>query len=149
MIILRKNNKTFSDKDTKKRDPLPDLFEHPENWEDKFDDTTVNIRYSDQYNDDMKELGELVKRDVRNLIKDIKKGYLYTDGPHGGDTHYLKKYSDPKKYHRMSKSINTFDRLVYTIYPPRLNEEKRVLETPVTINNAKNHKLPGQKEYSE
>lgn len=159
MIILRNRkiklkNKIFNslleDNDKNKRDPLPEPFEQPDEWGEY--ETKYRIRRSDQYNKDMSGFGEVEKQYVRKLVKDIKNGYIYTDGPNGGDTHYLKKYSNPNKYHRMSKSINTFDRLVYSIYSPKLEEDvetgEKVIAIPIIINSLKGHNIPGQGLYS-
>lgn len=147
MIILRQETKTFSK--NKQRDPLPPPFPIPSTWTGKYDKIFVDVRYGKQYSKDMSTIGEVQKKDIRDFIKDIKAGYYYIDGPHGGDTHYLSKKSKPSRYHRMTKSSNTFDRLDYNIYPPELNEDKREVAIPVVIQSAKFHNIPGEGLYSE
>lgn len=142
MILKRK---TYS-----RRDPLPKLFEIPREWEGKYDKIEYAVDQIDkQYNKDMQELGSIDKQAVRKLRKDLKDGYLYVDGPNGGDTHYLSDYSNPEKYHRLTKSINTFDRMDYLVYPPELDEEGRKLVIPVVIQSLRGHLIYGQGEYSE
>lgn len=142
MILKRK---TYS-----RRDPLPEPFPVSLEWVGKYDGIEYAVRQIDkQYNKDMQELGSIDKQAVRKLRKDLKEGYLYFDGPNGGDTHYLSDYSNPGKYHRLTKSINTFDRMDYLVYPPELDEEGRKLVIPVVIQSLRGHLIYGQGEYSE
>ena len=86
---------------------------------------------------------------VRKFRKDLKAGFLYLDGLAGGDAHYLSDYSIPGKYHRLTKSINAFDRMDYLVYPPVLDEERRKVIIPVVIQSLRGHLIYGQGEYSE
>ena len=143
MIVKRK---IYSNR----RDPLPDPFPIPEEWIGKFDNTEYVVDQVDkQYNKDMQELGPIDKQTVRKFRKDLKAGNIYQDGPNGGDTHYLADYSDPGKFHRLTKSINTFDRMDYLVYPPVLDEENRRVIIPIVIQSLKGHLIYGQGEYSE
>ena len=151
MIILRKikaQNKLFSLIKKKERDPLPNKFPIPEEWKGKYIKTKVIVSYGPQYSKDMMIVGDVQKKVIRNLIKDIKNGYYYTDGPNGGDTHYLAKESKPSKFHRMTKSPNNFDRLDYNIYPYELDEKNKQLIIPIVIQSVKYHNIPGKGLYS-
>jgi hypothetical protein len=148
MIILRQKIKNFSTT-LKQRDPLPDPFPIPSEWDGKYDKVYVDVKYGKQYSKDLAIMGDIQKKTIRNFIKDIKLGYYYVDGPNGGDTHYLSKKSKPSKYHRMTKSSNTFDRLDYNIYPPVLDENKMEVSIPIVIQSAKFHNIPGEGLYSE
>ena len=133
-----------------RRDPLPEPFPIPEEWIGKFDHTEYKVSQVDkQYNKDMQELGPIDKQTVRKFRKDLKDGKVYQDGPNGGDTHYLADYSDPGKFHRLTKSINTFDRMDYLVYPPVLDEENRRVLIPIVIQSLRGHTIYGQGEYSE
>lgn len=127
MIILRQ--KQFA-----RRDPLPNPFPIPDEWEDKYNDVIYSVSQIDKsYNKDIAKFGSIDKAKIKGLRKDLKNGFIYSDGPNGGDTHYLSDYSNPNKYHRMSKSINEFDRLVYLIYPPILDERNSKVIIPIVI----------------
>ena len=41
----------------------------------------MTIGYSKTYEEDMKKLGPVTKKRIKDLVNDIKKGYIYTDGP--------------------------------------------------------------------
>lgn len=65
------------------------------------------------------------KSDIEKLKADIKKGYLYNDGPAGGDTHYLSDYSKKRNSALMSKIIgNSEHRLNYRVFEPEIIEGK-------------------------
>jgi len=93
------------------------------------------------------------KKTIRNLKKDILNGHIYSDGPAGGDTHYLSKFSKKDKLHSLSKSINTVDRFNYLVYPPYLeeNEETGELEykQDIVLSSCKGHYRLGVGNYSE
>lgn len=133
-----------------RRDPLPDPFSIPEEWDGLWDSIEYQVTQVDrQYNKDIQELGSIDRHYVRKLRKDLRNGFIYQDGPNGGDTHYLEDYSNPNKYHRLTKSINTFDRLDYLVYPYELDKENRKLICPIVIQSLKGHNIYGQGEYSE
>lgn len=144
MIILRQ--KFYSRRDEL---PSPRFDDIPEEWAGKFDSIRYNVRDNGKkYSNDMSQLGSIDKAKVKALRKDLKAGYLYEDGPAGGDTHYLSDFSNKGK-HWMSKSINTSDRMNYIIYPPELDEKKREIVIKAVIQSLLGHLGPGQKEYSE
>ena len=93
------------------------------------------------------------KKTITAFKKDILEGNIYYDGPAGGDTHHLEKYSKDGIYHMESKCINTVDRLNYLVYPPRLkkNEETGELEyiQRVVLASCKGHYRYGVGTYSE
>lgn len=144
MILKRK--KIFS-----RRVPLPAPFPIPQDWDGKYDDVEYRVSIVDKtYNNEMKEFGLVDKAKVRALKKDLENGYIYSDGPAGGDTHYLEDRSlHPDKFHVMSKSINTCDRMNYGVYQPVLDEDNRLVIIPITIWAIKGHTIYGQGEYSE
>lgn len=143
MIVKRK---IYSNR----RDSLPEPFSIPSEWDDKWDDIKYAVDQVDkQYNKDMQELGPIDRQTVKKFRKDLQAGNIYHDGPNGGDTHYLADYSDPSKFHRLTKSINTFDRMDYLVYPPVLDEENRRVIIPIVIQSLRGHTIYGQGEYSE
>ena len=146
MIVMRK---VYSS--TSKRSPLPDQYPIPDEWEGKYDSVEYDVSIIERrYSDEMKDYGPIDKKKIRGLKKDLEDGFIYTDGPNGGDTHYLtdqNKY--PNKFHLMSKKINTSDRMNYGIYPPKLDEIRRRLIIPITIWTIKGHTIYGQGTYSD
>jgi hypothetical protein len=90
---------------------------------------------------------------IKNLIKDIKLGYYYEDGPNNGDTHWLKDFSH-KDSHLMSKHINYSDRLNYRIYRPtiELDENGQPLQKQtlkIVLEYCEGHNRNGvEKHYS-
>lgn len=146
MIIKRK---IYSS--TPRRVPLPDPYPVPSEWEGKYDDVEYDVSIIEKrYSDEMKDYGPIDKQKVRGLKKDLENGFIYTDGPNGGDTHYLADQNiHPDKFHLMSKAINTSDRMNYGIYPPELDETRRKLIIPITIWTIKGHEIYGQGNYSE
>lgn len=140
----------FREKVFTRRDPLPNPFPIPDEWEDKYDNVIYKVSQVDkEYNKDITKFGPTEKALIKGFRKDLKNGYIYVDGPSGGDTHYLSDYSSPNKYHRMSKSINDFDRLVYLIYPPILDEKNSKVIIPIVIQSLDGHKIYGQGTYSD
>lgn len=105
------------------------------------------VEYSSRYKKQMMNLSMSINKDiVKKLIKDIKLGYIYSDGKYGGDTHYLKDFSKLGLYLTYSKSINTFDRLNYRIYKPVVINS--ILTYKIVIDNISGHNISG-KSYSE
>lgn len=90
---------------------------------------------------------------IRSLIKDIKAGYYYSDGPSGGDTHWLKDFSHKGRSHMMSKKVNYHDRLNYRVYKPSLeyDEDGNLLPTQtlkIVLESCADHGRNGAKNYS-
>ena len=142
MVIKRK---TYSEP---RRDPLPEPFSIPDELAGKYDKIEIRVSETKQYNKDMAVLGSIDKATVRQFRKDLKDGFLYTDGPKGGDTHYLADKSGPTRQ-RFTKSINVSDRFDYIIYPYELDEKNRVVSLPVVIQSLIGHTIYGQGTYSE
>ncbi len=134
-----------------RRSPLPNPFPIPQDWEGKYDSLEYHVSIIDKkYSNEMRDLGPVDKKKVRDLKKDLENGFIYSDGPGGGDTHCLEdKTKHPDKFHVMSKCINTSDRMNYGVYQPVLNEEERKVIIPITIWTIKGHVIYGQGEYSE
>lgn len=82
----------------------------------------LSIEVSRKYNNDISKLGMKGTPDrnrLEALKRDIHNGFLISDGPAGGETHYLGDYSRLRKYHTFSKKITEEHRLNYRIYPPQ------------------------------
>lgn len=105
----------------------------------------VVIEKSSAFERDYNDLSikSLIPR-IRLLIKDIKNNFIYSDGPNGGDTHYLSDFSKPGRFLIYSKSISVVDRLNYAIYEP---DEEGV--SKIVLMRCKGHGLLGRKGYSE
>ncbi len=86
----------------------------------------ITIEQSKKYNEQTRTgLFQGLKSDISKLRDDIKAGYLYEDGPNGGDTHYLSDYSRKRDSALMSKVIGkTIHRLNYRVYEPEIVEDK-------------------------
>lgn len=132
-----------------RRDPMPAPFPLSSDWIGKYDKIEYAIDYTKKYNDEIKQFGPLEKQKIKKLREDLKNGYVYQDGPAGGDTHYLEDFSKPDKYHKLTKTINTTDRLEYSVYPPTLDEKNRKLIVPIVIQSLKGHTIYGQGTYTE
>jgi hypothetical protein len=84
---------------------------------------------------------------IKKLVIDLKHWYLYSDGPAGGETHYLSEFSRLGKFLTFSKTINYNDRLNYRIYPPQV--ENGVYKIRVVLINCIGHQISGIGTYSE
>ena len=152
MIILRKLNllqKIF------RRDPMPtkkDRFEMDEEIMKRPDVISKRIiQKTPTFQKDYKTLMPSSQKIVDNFEKEVRQGYLYEDGPSGGDTHILGDYSSNiRKFHRLSKIINDHDRFNYIVAEPELKPlgdgtysytQKIVLET------CAEHKIYGGDNY--
>lgn len=115
-------------------------------WKDNsFESGKIIIEKSDRFNRQYQKILSIIdSKLIKGLISDIKKGFIYDDGPNGGDTHYLSDYSKPDKFLTYSKSINREDRLNYMIYKP--NEDKSI---KIVLANCKGHGLLDGRNYSE
>lgn len=99
----------------------PSLLDKPELVE-KFGESELSIETSDKYNEDISKLGVKGSPDRKrldSLKKDIRQGYLTSDGPAGGKTHFLGDFSKAGKFYTFSKKISDQHRLNYKIYPPK------------------------------
>lgn len=146
MIILR--NKNYS-----RRDILPER-EWFTNMQG-LDKETLRIEVKASKNkwaQDKSRLSITEKEIVDKLKSDIKKGNLYIDGPNGGDTHWLKDFSN-KDSHLMSKFISYSNRLNYRIYRPEIvmNEDTGEYHytIKVVLESCLGHGRNGAKNYSD
>ena len=84
---------------------------------------------------------------IKKLVNDLKHWYLYSDGPAGGETHYLSEFSRTGKFLTFSKTINYNDRLNYRIYPPQV--ENGIYKIKVVLINCIGHQISGIGTYSK
>lgn len=117
MIILRQRE--F------RRDEIPSykrFVRDPEVEKDLGVELKIVLVPSKKYNiQSQTPLYKAYKSEISKLRQDIKSGYLYDDGPNGGDTHYLSDYSRKRDSALMSKIIgNTEHRLNYRVYEPEI-----------------------------
>ena len=126
----------FKEKDYSRRD---------ENLEWSAEITGIDIQRSRTFELDYNDPSMVSYRHIiKNLIKDIKSKYVYSDGPNGGDTHYLSDFSKPNRFLVYSKIINIDDRLNYAVYEP-----DNAGITKVVLMRCKGHSLLGRRGYSE
>ena len=73
----------------------------------------------------------------------MKIGWLITDGPHGGDTHYLGDYSKSGEFYTFSKKISDEHRFNYRVYSPKeyIKNGKKVYLTRVVLLSCYDHEL--------
>lgn len=150
MIILRVKN--ILDKLFARRDPMPpesERFEADPEVEKIYGPLVTEYFKTDTYVKDFKALMPSAQVAAKKLEDDVKAGFLYYDGPAGGDTHFLADYSHnsgKKKSHFLSKKINTDDRLNYRIYPPAVIEinGKDVYYRKVVLSACESHKVNGK-----
>ena len=122
----------------------------PENIELK-----VKVEESDKFKRQFKQQLPSNQEIINNFKSDIKNNFYYIDGPHGGDTHWLKDFSHKGKSHMMSKRINYHDRLNYRIYKPELDEYDEegnllpVQKIKIVLESCEGHGRNGAKNYSE
>lgn len=150
MIVLR--IKKYIDKLFARRDPMPSESEQfiadPE-VEKIYGPLKTTIVKSDTYVKNFKSLMPTAQERVKKLEQDIKDDYIYSDGPAGGDTHFLSDYSyntGKKRSHFLSKKINTEDRLNYRVYPPRVEtvNGKDVYTRKIVLSTCESHKVNGK-----
>lgn len=104
----------------------------------------MTIGYSKTYEEDMKKLGPVTKKRIKDLVNDIKKGYIYTDGPKNtdADTHMIyEKSSNTVLTYNKAVNSNT-DRLTYNI---RVKDGKLIIK----ILSCLGHKFDKEKSYSK
>lgn len=118
----------------------------------------VNIEYSKKYESDMKDPSVLMySKKMRLLIRDIRDGFMYEDGPNGGETHMLGDYNKKNKFLLYSKKVfsdkgvDTYHRVNYAIYKPEVSQDSpsKILVFKIVIQSVKGHGLLGRKGYSE
>jgi hypothetical protein len=131
----------------------------PIRWDDHgIKDIDTLVEYSKKYESDMKDLSVLMySKKIRLLIRDIRGGFMYEDGPNGGETHMLSDYNKKNKFLLYSKKVfsdkgvDTYHRVNYAIYKPEIIEadsSKRLI-FKIVIQSVKGHELLGRKGYSE
>lgn len=143
MIILRQ--KEF------RRDPMPDnKFIVTEDLINELGISEINIsiQESKKFNEQFSNQFLTEKSVIKKLKKDIRQGYLYEDGPAGGDTHFLSDFSH-KDSHVLSKKITEEDRLNYRIYEPVIEDSKNgpVWNQKIVLESCKGHELNGTPDY--
>ena len=152
MIILRKLNllqKIF------RRDPMPNKSERYELDEEIMKKPGVIskriIQKTPTFQKDYKTLMPSSQKIVDDFEKEVRQGYLYDDGPSGGDTHILGSYSSNiRKFHRLSKIINGHDRFNYIVSEPELKDNKDGTWSyiqKIVLETCAEHKIYGGKKY--
>ena len=133
--------------------PLEKQFRADPEIEKKYGKLKIAIHTTKRYEDDLSKHYSVERKTIRKLKEDIMDGYLYEDGPAGGDTHYLSDYSVENDHHTLSKYVTSSDRLNYIVYRPdlRKNEETGELEyiQDIVLASCKEHYGYGVGTYSE
>jgi hypothetical protein len=142
-MILKRKTKIFSRRDIlRKEDELDNVF-----YDIKFNKLEVNIEYTKNYNDQYLTQPEQIRKQIKQMVKNIKTGYYYED--------WLKDFSSKGKSHLMSKYINYSDRLNYRIYKPEIEMDQNGNPLPVqhikiVLESCKGHNRNGvEKHYSK
>lgn len=109
-----------------------------------------------KYDNDAKEIGEISKKKIKKLKKEISDGYVFHSppgDPNESDTHSLSEHSNPKasldsnKQITCSKDINLNDRFIYKVkYPEK--DKKGKLRFPIVLHSCKGHWRLGVGRYS-
>lgn len=154
MIILR--NKCFGGKDNRTPIPSEQKFTADPEIEAVFGKMKLVIEASkSKWQTSKSKLSITDQKIVDKLKNDIKRGYLYEDGPAGGDTHFLEKFSHKtgnNKSTMMSKFINYSDRLNYRIYPPEVKRNTKTGEVEyiqrIVLESCEGHGRNGARNYS-
>ena len=147
MIIFRKLlQKLF------RRDEMPDeKFEiNKEYLKEKYgiDKIKIDFLNTKKYDTQIGTKSFTERETIKKLRSDIKKGFLYDDGPNGGDTHFLSDFSH-KDDHMLSKKINSRDRLNYRVYRPYPIEDENgdpVLYQKIVFESCARHETNGRDE---
>lgn len=88
MIILRQ--KIFRRDEFTSEYHLPISDEIKNNFtEEEISTPFLEIESTNKYSQDTKTLSDAEKKTLAKLKKDIRDGFLYEDGPNGGDTHFF------------------------------------------------------------
>ena len=145
---IKRATKIFS---RQRENPPEDFFQLPKDLNVEEFNMSVEVSYDKQYDTDIKSFGPIDKKKIHDFVKDIKAGYIDSDGTAGGDTHYLSDYSKPTKYLTFSKSITTSDRMVYSVKKPEVDFTEKLIKIKIHIRSLLGHTNPfdKQKSYSE
>lgn len=123
MILLRKN-KLFVDREENDSFQQPKPFPIDSSWISAEYPVKVVIEdSSSSYQRDYKsrQMSPEWRKEIKNLRRKIKAGYMYEDCDSSERTHYYPSESSPDRYY-ISKDINPNDRLMYDLYKPKLIE---------------------------
>ena len=149
MIILRQRNYNRRDEFDEERDGFKTCIDYTKLNNPK---VKITLSYSKLYNKQMRDIS-VDKDTIKKLKKDLLDGFLYTDGPNGGDTHFLRDVSKLREELVFSKCINTFDRLNYRIYKPIISTDSKtnnsIITIKVQIESCKGHTYRSGKTYSD
>lgn len=138
--MIKFRQKTYSDYEIM---PVEDRFLPDPKLEEKYGKCVISFSDSRTYL--KQEPLSMYKDRIKKLRKDVIDGYLYEDGPNGGETHWMKHLST-KKAHVYSKKINGRDRLNYLIKRPEVIDGKYVQK--VRFENRVGHGFK-KKTYSD
>lgn len=156
MRIIRLKQKIFRRDEFTLEYHLPVSDEIKNNFtEGEISNPYFNIEATNKYSQDTKTLSEAEKKILAKLKKDIKDGFLYEDGPNGGDTHFLRDYSKKEKHVTFSKKITDTLRFNYTIYPLSIKSitdsktKKKIhyLSQKIVYQSCGNHTMNGVGRY--
>ena len=141
-VTDRKDSKLISEKPKRYIPICWDLWEVDE----------LRVVYSKKYEKDISKAGPVIKKKIKSLINDIRKGYVYTDGPlnKDSDTHVLPDFSK-LDYLVWTKSYTTSDRITYFVHEPRVIEkdDTKLSIMTIVITSCFGHNLCNEKSYSK
>ena len=136
------NVKRFSQ--DRERDTLPTRFiDLPEFREIK--EKVWKVEYSPKVNKQISKHPEFTRKRIKSLKKSLEEGNVYEDSIKLKDenTHYLSRFSSPKKYHRLTKNINDHDRFDYIVYPPNIfldpETGEKILVSKIVVQSVCGH----------
>lgn len=115
----------------------------------RFGECQIEISAANKFGNDKNKLGPIDKARVNQFKSEIKKGYIYEDGPTGGDTEYLD--FPGENSHLMSKKINGSDRFNYRVYPPTIEEDENgfpIYRQKIVLESCLGHGRNGARNYS-
>ena len=129
-VIKRFSSGSDNSRRPRERDPLPVRFiDYPEyRGAEKI---LWKVEYNSKANQQISGLSALTKKRIKSLKRSLEAGYVYSDNPKNDNenTHYLSRFSNPKKYHRLTKNVNGSDRFDYIVYPPEVYQNLDTKET--------------------
>lgn len=142
--VKRFSSGSNNSREPRERDPLPVRFiDYPEYR--GASDITWNVEYNSKVNQQMSGLSALTKKRIKSLKKSLEDGYVYSDNPKNDHekTHYLSRFSNPKRYHRLTKNVNGSDRFDYIVYPPESflipKTNEKVLVSKIVVQSVVGH----------
>jgi hypothetical protein len=149
-MILRRKTKIFSRRDILKLEDRLDIkLSLVNNIK-----IQIKIETTKKYDKQYLEHPESTRKQIKQMVKNIRAGYYYKDSPNSTeDTHWLKDFSH-KDDHLMSKFINYSDRLNYRIYRPEIEVDENGDPLPIqyikiVLETCKGHSRNGvEKNYS-